>query len=657
MSETADCTMMTSTPRRGITLGLTLLLTACSQTPASSAATQQTATHLPLATQVAAFPLPAATQHTQDRLREWQRLTAPHADAPAEDYARFMHAYPHWPLQTRLSYRYQHALADSTPTETLSSLCPQLPLTYVPAFLRCRPYLPNAAQSARALWVHHVTTPHDEALLIAAFGRDFTPQDQWARFNRLIATHHYNVARHQISRLPASRRPVAEARRAFHLSVPTAENSLLGLSAADRQDPDLVLAELHALRRADRLGDAVALWRETGFSVQRRAPSAHWTNERVSLARALLSAGSPQDALLIAHDNTMPPASAARMESQFLTGWIKLRVLHTPGDAVADFTYLLQGNSIVTQSRGAYWLGRAHKALGHEKTARAAWQRAAAMPTTFYGQLALAALNGNAQTLPPDGQPTPGLAEALATLPPIAPGNLARSDLAQAAVLLANQGDLKDARYFLMTLKSRIKNPHDLAGLALLSLKLSLREPAVFAARAAGVEGATLYPSGWPRLPLMDESADGSLPGGLALGVARQESSFNASIESPAKAIGLMQLRLGTAHDVARHAGLKGLTISSAGLRDPETNMILGRAYLTDLLARFQNITPAALAAYNAGPHRAHQWLQADPLPEKPDQATLIDWIEMLPFSETRAYIQHVEENRALYRLQEQHHA
>ena len=124
-------------------------------------------------------------------------------------------------------------------------------------------------------------------------------------------------------------------------------------------------------------------------------------------------------------------------------------------------------------------------------------------------------------------------------------------------------------------------------------------------------------------------------------------------MSSPAKAIGLMQLQSGTAKDVARRAGLSGLDTSIAGLRDPATNLTLGRTYLSQLLARFDNVVPLVLSAYNAGPHRTDQWLASLPLPQPLTQEGMIDWIESLPYEETRSYIQRVEENMALYRVLE----
>ena len=149
------------------------------------------------------------------------------------------------------------------------------------------------------------------------------------------------------------------------------------------------------------------------------------------------------------------------------------------------------------------------------------------------------------------------------------------------------------------------------------------------------------------------------LPDGLALAVMRQESSFDPQIVSPAGAHGLMQVTSGTAHDTARLLGRSGAAGAGDNLSDPAVNMTLGSAYLGGLLTRFGGVVPYAAAAYNAGPHRVDRWLVDDGDPARAAaagqtadddrQAMMIDWIETIPFAETRNYVQRVMENMAIY--------
>jgi soluble lytic murein transglycosylase len=118
-------------------------------------------------------------------------------------------------------------------------------------------------------------------------------------------------------------------------------------------------------------------------------------------------------------------------------------------------------------------------------------------------------------------------------------------------------------------------------------------------------------------------------------------------VVSPSGARGLMQLMPGTARDVARDIGVRA-ELASLTL-DGEYNMRLGTHYLRAMLDRFGGCTPLAIAAYNAGPNRVQQWLAANGDPCQPGGPDMIDWLEQIPFSETRNYVQRVTESAALY--------
>jgi soluble lytic murein transglycosylase len=316
----------------------------------------------------------------------------------------------------------------------------------------------------------------------------------------------------------------------------------------------------------------------------------------------------------------------------------------------------------ITRSRGAYWTGRARLARGDAAGADAALSEAAAFPTTFYGQLAAARLRS----------PAPGPATLLdpsAAGPPIAV-RLARMhdphwseadairfaglELARAAELLVAWNDPRHARAFMLRLDQMATSDTDHALAASLSDRLGLPDIGVAIARAAGRHGLVLPQAGWPR-PFAPPD-DGRLPAGLVLAVMRQESSFDPQITSPAGARGLMQLTNGTAHDVARVVGRPELSGGGATLFDPAANMTLGTAYLDSLVLRFGGVIPYAVAAYNAGPHRVDRWLTqfGDPAraPDRSDddrQSQMVDWIETIPFAETRNYVERVMENMAIY--------
>ena len=149
--------------------------------------------------------------------------------------------------------------------------------------------------------------------------------------------------------------------------------------------------------------------------------------------------------------------------------------------------------------------------------------------------------------------------------------------------------------------------------------------------------------AGWPA-PF---EVPGPVDPAYALAVIRQESAFDREAASPVGARGLMQLMPATATAVARRLGervdLAALTV------DPSYNMRLGSAYLASVLEQFGGSLPLAAAGYNAGPHRVTDWLAANGDP-RAGGVDLVDWIELIPFTETRNYVQRVMENAEIFR-------
>ncbi|MGI4952702.1 MAG: lytic transglycosylase domain-containing protein, partial [Janthinobacterium lividum] len=222
----------------------------------------------------------------------------------------------------------------------------------------------------------------------------------------------------------------------------------------------------------------------------------------------------------------------------------------------------------------------------------------------------------------------------------------AGQELVRAATLLVAWGEPRRARPFLLRLDDLADGPGMRALAARFAGDLGLPDQAVAIARRAGRDGVVLGVAGWPR-PV--SPPEGVVEPAVALGLIRQESSFDAGAGSPVGARGLMQLMPATAAAVARRlnepASVPALTA------DPAYNMRLGTAYLRGLMDQFDGALPLALAGYNAGPHRVQAWLtaQGDPLAGGVD---MLDWIEMIPFNETRNYVQRVIENIVIYRAQ-----
>ncbi|NHO18349.1 transglycosylase SLT domain-containing protein [Acetobacter oeni] len=643
-------------------IAVTAGLSACSAAPQTGPAvvsppawpTEQQATTAAVSDDVAA------------RLTVWLRLTGPGDPAiPAKTYADFLATRPVWPRWHMIELRYQAALAAEPDDAVASALCGERPPATAKALSRCvgvAGKTPAMRDAARAIWRNGAEGAGDAALVRLLFAADLTPGDSWERFLREERTGQLTAAAQTVSSLPADRAGLAAARLAFRRNDADAETALSALPASEASDPMLVVDHARWLRKAQREDDELALWKTQGFAVESEAPAsargAFWT-ERDALARDLLAAGRAQDAFTLADDTTQTD-DTKRWNAAFLAGWVSLRQLHNPAQAEAFFRKMTESRSLLTRSGGYYWLGRAHAEMGNMSSATADWQRAAETPQTFYGQMAVAALAHGGTTLLSPAQPCPALRDALQRWQRTTRGgadvtattvHVDGSDLAQAAQILVSWNDRAHAREFLNLLLAQDNEPSDQRAVAELAVKLGIPDIGVAVARKASMRGVSMPDMGWPE-PFAEPSTD--LPRGLPLGLMRQESNFNPDAVSSSGAIGLMQLLPGTARDMARATGAGSLNV--AELHAPSVNIQLGTAYLDRMYKKFDGVVPYTAAAYNAGPHRVSQWLEAggDPARTGADQDALIDWIEQIPYSETRSYVKRVWESMVVYSVRDQ---
>lgn len=567
-----------------------------------------------------------------EKLVLYLRLRAPGA-ATSSEIADFMQHNPDWPAQAMLERRRQEAIATDPDDAAVLAQCSPVP-TLAAAMLRCAEALANAGRIAEAdglardAWLNAIDTANGEAAFLRRWGGLASADDQWARFQRLAWLTDPAAATRQIVRLDQAHHAAAEARLAAKRDDPQAEALIASLPVALRTDPGLILDRARSLRRSDHAHDAAVLLARVADSDHQ---AAFWA-ERNLLARKLLHDGDPKTAYAVvaAHGQT---ADEARAEAEFLGGFIALRMIHDPALAEPHFRYLAGSHAIITQSRAHYWLARTAAAAG--KDPRPEYEKAAAWPTAFYGQLAILAL-GNTPATRIDKLSDPGWTEDTAIA-------FTEHEVLRAAAWLVAWSDPERARVFLTRMDELAPIPAERTLTAAFALSVGMPDGAVFVARRMGRDGLALPHAGWPlpyAPPVPPDPA-------FSLGIMRQESSFDIGAVSPSGARGLMQLMPPTAAMVAKQLGI---AVSLPALTsDASNNIRLGTAYLQEVLTRFDNCLPLAAAAYNAGPHRVAQWLEDNGDP-RTGPIDMVDWIELIPVSETRNYVQRVAENVVMYR-------
>ncbi|MBA3897125.1 MAG: lytic transglycosylase domain-containing protein, partial [Sphingomonadaceae bacterium] len=298
--------------------------------------------------------------------------------------------------------------------------------------------------------------------------------------------------------------------------------------------------------------------------------------------------------------------------------------------------YMRAARSPQTQSKGLYWAGRAAQAAGRTIDANDYYNRAAQYFDQFYGQLASERL-GIPLTIPP----------VTRTIELSAAQREAFYDreIVRAATYLGQTGDWANQSLFVRAIAAAAESDTDHVLAVELSQRIGRPDLAVMAGRSAGINGLRDYVrAGFPVVPVADED----LPSWTIVhAISRQESQFDRKIVSRAGARGLMQLMPGTARDVA---GKIGLDYAPSSLDDPRYNIQLGSWFFGRLMDRYAGSYVLAVAAYNAGPGNVNKWLAANGDPRVPG-ADVLAWIEAIPFSETRAYVQNVLQNAVVYDL------
>lgn len=575
---------------------------------------------------------------------------------PASAYVDFITNNPTWPNQQVLLNLMQKALLNETDKQTIISICQNQPIRLASALTFCAQQTSIDAsllEKAKHAWIYSISLPQDEQEIISTFGKSFTSQDQWNRFDRLEKAGLTIAAARQINYLTPSQQTLAQARLAFRKKQLDAESLLNSLNKSQLQDVGLIYNRLRWLRLQDRQDEALKLWQDKGLEAEQNSKEKRFWTERQSLIRDFISTNHIKSAYALI-TNSICTTSTCQQDEAFLGGWINLRKLNNPSKSIGYFKKLTTGNAVITKSRGYYWLGRSYIAMHHELEARQAWQQAAHFPTTFYGQLAIASLQTHTQNilLHPElirkniQSALKEIKEPFLTTNQI--NSFKNNELIQAAHILVEQNDYTHARPFMLAYNKLYSDITNQRINAHISNEFNLPEDAVAVSRNAGNKGIILLKNGWPR-PYSELNIS-SLPSGLTLGIMRQESSFNPTIVSHAHAYGLMQLLPSTARELCRQNNIATRMGNPGNLIVPENNIRLGAAYLTKLMKRFNNNLIYVIASYNAGPNRVNQWINnnLNPIPLDNIDET-IDWIEMIPFTETRNYVQHVMENMIIY--------
>jgi len=493
---------------------------------------------------------------------------------------------------------------------------------------------------AREAWRTRAMSSSAAATIDARYGANFSAEDHYARADMFLWRGDIRSAQALASRIGSDRKAIIDARVGLMRNAKNIDKLVNAVPAAYTEDAGLLYERARWNERRGKTSEELnLLLRIRGESAPAVGREDIWA-EKQSVARRMIRERNYANAYQLAAGHGLTTGEAFR-DAEWMAGWLALTKLGDAAKAETHFRVFAAGVATpISVSRAQYWLGEALRAQNRTEESAAAYEAAAAFPYVFYGQLAAERARLT--------KPELGTLGFAALTPPTDEERaaFARQPAVRAAILLAETGRMASFERFSFALDDMLATPAEHQMLYDIAAGYLEMRAAVRGAKAGLGRGLVAPDAVFPILQLPGSPRSGSAEPAMVLALSRQESEFNHRAISSADARGLMQMIPRYAQAEAR---MVGLPFRSSWLTDdPQYNLRLGRGFLDDLVDEFGGSYILAAAAYNAGPSRARQWINdfGDPR----IGADPVEWIESIPFAETRNYVQRVLENTIVYR-------
>ena len=567
----------------------------------------------------------------------WDKLRA--GDGTFEETQVFLQRHSDWPGLPYLRKRSEQTiLVNAAPVSVIRFFQDQAPQTAIGS-LRYAQALKALGQRSKAIaqaqlgWVTFLSTEEVDKEFFAAFG-SYLKQSHSARLDMLLWRDARLAAKRMLPKVSAEYEVLARARLALQTDAKSRAKLLSEIPKNLRNDPGLAydLFRWHLARK--QTNKAIALMVKQSSSALSLGKPTRWFSARSKLARDLLWDGEYSSAYQIAANHHLESGSDYA-ELEWLAGFISLRKLNRPGPALGHFKR--HGRNVgtaISLGRTNYWQGRAYDAMGEKKEAQLAYREGAKYQTSFYGLLSAEAGNIDMQASLTGLRQDKDWRQS----------SFVNSSVLRAGLLLMNGDRARYGVRFLTHLAEGL-SPSEMGQLASMAEEIKRPYLQLMLGKRAARYGVMLERHFYPFNNVSKNT--GSIAPELVLAIARRESEFYPGAISGAGALGLMQIMPETAKEMAGNLRLR--YSRPRMLKDAAYNAILGVSYLKELTEEFGNSPVHIAAAYNAGPSRARRWTQqlGDP---RLGQIDVVDWIEQIPFSETRNYVMRVTESLPNYR-------
>jgi soluble lytic murein transglycosylase len=589
------------------------------------------------------------------KLVEWAILGHFDSEAGFDRYVAFIRGNPDWPHLSLMRRRAEARLwQERRDGATVRRSVGEEPTTGIGGLALARAEMEQgdragAEREVRAVWRSAQMSAELEIATLAAFPDVLTRADHIARMDRRIGAKDFGAATRAAKRVGDNQVAIVKACTAAEAKSAKGGALLDAVRADAREDLGYALCRLHWLLRNDTPGSnlrgrivtpkedisaAVKLTLAATQEDMQQQDTDEWWRERRALARKLIDLADAANAYRVVQEAALPANPYYRAEFYFMAGWIALRFLNDPATASRHFSHVDDGmTDPITLARAAYWRGRAAEAAGRTEMMRQQYESASRYPTAYYGQLARARLGRDDVVL-------------LHSPPEPADGNA--SEVLRAADILYEIGEADLALSFVSDL-AEVSNDHAvIAGLGKLTARYNDAHAMLLVGKTALARGLPMDLYAFPDIGVPDYSPIGSqLDRSIVYAVVRTESGFDQGDISSAKAVGLMQVTAQAARDTARRFG--AVYDWKRLVSDPVYNTQMGAAEVSALLKDYRGSFILTFAGYNAGRGRVEQWVAQHGDPRDP-KIDAVDWVERIPFAETRNYVERVIENLEVYR-------
>jgi len=573
------------------------------------------------------------------RAIQWAAIYFGKGEIDHHTIVRFQKDAPHFATAKTYKKRMEVALtgAGADYKTTIALLGGSMPHTLDAQIALADAYIKDgqherAGRIIKSVWTNNFLTRETEADLLARYGRQLDRSDHWARTVRLLMHDRASGAERIMKQLSAPQQSLVVARIAVSRKQKNAATLLDRVDPSMRKHPLFFFAKAQRLRHNGAISAAVAELNKASGNL----PQSHlWWYERRLITRKLLAAGKPSTAYKASAGYTNGPDGRV-VDANFHAGWIALEFLNKPDVAAKHFKKMASHSTLATSaSKSQYWLGRAYSKLGDKSQSVAHFQQAAMYNQYYYGQLAMVRLGKKTVSL--RGLPSWQQSEAVFN----------QREVVRAIRLFKANNATKLARPLTTRLIYQVKDAGEMLLTARLAQDIGAHDLAIRMSDVANSRGVGLDLFAFPKDGLPRQRL-ANVDNAAVYAIARQESRFDRSAISHAGARGLMQLMPGTAKETA---GKLGIAYSQSKLTsDPAYNALLGSTYLKAQLSRYDGSLVLAAAAYNGGGGNVNKWLRAYGDPRSANVDPVV-WIEQIPFTETRGYVQKVLANYQIYKL------